>query len=984
MTASKAGIGERISKSVAIRGRLAFRLVLLAAAAVLSAALFGSSVSAASAAGFGVLPGAAGFDVTTTNADGSPDLQAGSHPFDFTTNINFKTVENSNGLIVPAEDPRNVVVDLPPGLLGNPTAVPQCTLEQFTHESTATDFATPYNSTECPASSAVGVARLEATAENLPLGVSLYNLTPPTGLPALFGFSFGGVPVTIVPKVRTSDYGITAGSFNTSQSIRVLGVKLEFWGVPADPRHDSERGTECIQGNKTGRTCPAGVSQTPLFTMPTSCSGPLTSTLNVTSWQSLGAPPFAQSIQSHDVAGNPISLTGCNRLPFTPELSAEPTTDAATTPTGLSVNLDVNDPGLTSPTVLAQSQLKKAVVTLPQGFTTNPSVAEGLHSCSLAAYESETLGSDPGTGCPENSKVGDVEIESPLVEQKIDGSVFVAAQNDNPFPNPSLLALYIVAKNPEIGVIVKAAGKVDPDPKTGQLTTTFDNLPQLPFSHFRLSFRQGQRSPLISPPTCGTYTVNAELYPWSNPDVPRHEESSFLITHGPEGNPCPQGTPPFHPQILAGAVNPQAGAYSPFSVKLSRTDSEQEITHFSIKLPPGVSGKLAGVPECSDAAIAAAKAREREGGGAEEEASPSCPPASLVGHSNVGAGVGNVLAYAPGKMYLAGPYHGSNLSLVSITAAKVGPFDLGTVVVRFALKIDPETAEVSVDGATSDPIPHIVDGIPVHLREIRAYVDRPEFTINPTSCDPTSVASTVLGSGLDFASSADDVPVTVSNRFQVANCAALGFKPQLALSLKGGTHRGDTPAFKAVLTARKGDANIGAAQVTLPHSEFLEQSHIKTVCTRVQFKEGAVPGEKCPAASVYGRARAVTPILDEPLEGPVYLRSSSHTLPDLVAALNNKQVSIDLDGRIDSVKGRIRNTFEAVPDAPVTKFTLEMQGGKKGLLTNSTDLCKSTNRAIAAFTGQNGKTHDFNPVLQAQCGAKGKKSKAHKSGKAHR
>jgi len=359
---------------------------------------------------------------------------------------------------------------------------------------------------------------------------------------------------------------------------------------------------------------------------------------------------------------------------------------------------------------------------------------------------------------------------------------------------------------------------------------------------------------------------------------------------------------------------------------------------------------------------------------------PSCPASSLIGHSNAGSGVGNVLAYAPGKLYLAGPYHGSNISLVSITAAKVGPFDLGTVVVRFALRIDPETAEVFVDSQGSDPIPHIVDGIPVHLRDIQATVDRPNFTLNPTSCAKKSTASTILGSGLNFASEADDQPVTVTSPFQVGSCASLGFAPKLALSLKGGTKRGATPAFKAVLTYPKGSyANIAKSVVTLPHSEFLEQAHIKTICTRVQFKEGKVPGEKCPAASVYGRAEAITPLLSEPLKGPVYLRSSSHNLPDLVAALHNNQVDFALAGRIDSVRnGRIRNTFETVPDAPVSKFVLEMQGGKKGLLVNSTNLCKGTNRAISEFTGQNGKLYNTKLALQAKCGKAKKKGKGKK------
>jgi hypothetical protein len=430
---------------------------------------------------------------------------------------------------------------------------------------------------------------------------------------------------------------------------------------------------------------------------------------------------------------------------------------------------------------------------------------------------------------------------------------------------------------------------------------------------------------------------------------------------------------------LAYPVNPVAGAYSPFFIEITRTDSEQELTHFSIKLPPGLVGKLAGIPFCSESAIAAAKARSGAHGGEEELAAPSCPAASQIGSTWAGAGVGNSLVYVPGKVYLAGPYHGSALSVVSVTAAKAGPFDLGTVVVREALKINPETAEVFIDAAGSDPIPHIINGIPVRLRDLRISVDRPQFVLNPTDCRATSTASTVLGSGLDFGSEADDRPITVTSPFEVADCASLGFKPKLALSLKGGTGRGATPALKAVLTARKGDANIGAAQVTLPHSEFLEQGHIKTICTRVQFNQGPFPGAECPPASVYGYARAITPLLDEPLQGPVYLRSSNHPLPDLVAALHSGKIDINLVGRIDSVKGgRIRNTFESVPDAPVTKFTLTMQGGKKGLLVNSTNLCKGPHRAISHFSGQNGKVYNTHPTLAVNCGKKSKQQKRSK------
>jgi hypothetical protein len=573
-----------------------------------------------------------------------------------------------------------------------------------------------------------------------------------------------------------------------------------------------------------------------------------------------------------------------------------------------------------------------------------------------------------------------------LVGQKLDGSLYIAKQRENPYGN--LLTIYLVARNPELGIVIKQALKVTPNPVTGQLTTEVDEIPQLPFSRFHLSFRSGQRAPLITPPACGAYAVGAALYPYSEPGTPLQRESGFQITQGPEGQGCPPGgVPSFHPGLEAGTQNNAAGTYSPFYTHITRKDSEQEITHFSIKLPPGLSGKLAGVAKCSDAAIAAAKSREHELGGQEELDHPSCPASSEVGHTLVGTGVGNVLAYAPGKLYLAGPYHGSQLSIVSITAAKVGPFDLGTVVIREGLKVNPETAQVSVDAAGSDPIPHIVDGIPVHLRDIRIYVDRPSFTINPTSCAKMSTAATVLGSGLDFASEADDQPVTVTSPFQAADCASLSFKPKLALTLKGKTRRGGLPKLTATVTNPKQGAyaNIAKTVVTLPPSEFLEQGHIGSSCTRVQFNAGAGNGAQCPKKSILGHARAITPLLDEPVEGLVYLRSNGgeRKLPDLVAALHSEDIDINLVGFISSLhkKGsevsQIRNTFAAVPDAPVSKFTLELFGGKKGLLVNSTNICKGTHKAISEFTGQNGKHYDTEPAVKAQCGKKGKKHKGH-------
>ncbi len=938
------------------------------------------------------------FDITYTNADGSPATQAGSHPFAMTAKVYFNTLAPANPDLSDGEFKDGTFEQIA-GLIGDPGAVPRCS---------TVDFLTFTNNgpvTKCPDASAVGYATTKVNVRNY---AAIYNLVPPPGVVIKLGFIGFNTPVTIEVGLKDRfPYNARAVVTNLPQSDPngVLASVLTLWGNPADPAHDSLRGIcvstptqvsplppfpepedfpEPISHGK----CPTNIPNRPFLTLPRACQGPLASTYAIDSWANPGTllpngePNLADpnwirgSVLTHDAAlpPNPLGITGCSKLGFSPSITAQPTTKAAQSPTGLDFSLDVHDEGLTSPSGLANSDIKKAVVTLPEGMSANPSIAEGLTSCSEADLARETVKSAPGAGCPNASKIGTVEVESPLLEENVNGALYIATPYENEVH--SLLAFYMVIKNPTLGIIIKQPVKVEPNPVTGQLTTVADNIPQLPFSHFKLHFREGTRSPISSPPACGPYNAEALLTPWSG-GAPITTTSVFQIISGPNNGACPSGgVPPFHPGLQAGTLNNAAGRYSPFYLRLSRNDGEQEITRFSIKLPPGIVGKLAGIPFCPDAAIAAAKARTGPHGAQEELTSPSCPAASEVGHTLAGAGVGPSLTYAPGKIYLAGPYHGSALSIAAITAAKVGPFDLGTVIVRQALKINPETAEVFIDSTNSDPIPHIIQGFPVHLRDIRAYVDRPNFVLNPTSCKATSTASTLLGSGLDFGSSADDQPVTVTTRFQAADCASLGFKPGLSIKLKGGTKRGDVPALHAVVTYPKGGyyANVAKAKVTLPHSEFLEQSHIKTICTRVQFAAGTVPGEKCPPGSIYGHAKATTPLLDEAVEGPVYLRSSSHPLPDLVLALHSGKIDVNVVGRIDSVKnGQIRTSFESVPDAPVSKFVLDMLGGKKGLLVNSTNICARTNRAEANFTGQNGKVHNFRPVVKASCG--GKKAK---------
>jgi hypothetical protein len=943
--------------------------------------------------------GARNFDSEFVNEDGSQATQAGSHSYAMRTTLALnERFDPTFGKEVPDGMLKDLVVDLPPGFAGTAVDIPRCQTAEF--------LEIFENRPNCSDSSAVGAAGTYISAGKIASPV--FNLVPPPGVAVKLGYWVYSTPVTIEVGVsQTKPFNVSSTLANIPQTSPIYLGSLELWGVPAAAVHDPFRG-HCLAGGATIGPGPLDVSfesfgicktnapEVPFFTLPRSCTGPVGTHYALDSWENPGrflangSPDLLDpswisgEVFSHDTSQppNPQGVTGCGRLGFKPHITAQPTTKAAQSPSGLDFSLNVNDEGLTSPSGLAQANISKVAVTLPEGFTTNPSLAEGLNVCTEADLARETLNGAPGTGCPNESKIGTVEVETPLLDENVNGALYIAKPYENEVG--SLLALYMVIKNPTLGIMIKQAMKVENDPVTGRITTVAEDLPQLPFSHFKLHFREGTRSPLASPPLCGSYDVSALLTP-SSGGPPVVSTDTFELISGPSAGPCPSGaTPPFKPGLEAGTLNNAAGRYSPFYVHMTRNDGEQEITHFSIKLPPGVLGKLAGIPFCSDAAIAAAKARTGPHGGQEEIEHPSCPAASEVGHSLVGSGVGPSLAYAPGKIYLAGPYRGSALSMVAITAAKVGPFDLGTVVIRFAFKIDPETAEVFIDATGSDPIPHIIKGIPVHLRDIRAYVDRPEFVLNPTNCTRTSTASTVLGSGLDFGSEADDRPVTVSSPFQAADCAALPFKPRLSLKLKGGTRRGSHPALKATLDMNGiGEAGVHRAEVILPKSEFIENAHFNTICTRVVFKQGAHPGEMCPAGSVYGHAVARVPLLSEPLEGPVFLRSSEHQLPDVVASLHNGQIDVVLDGHVDSVKGRLRNTFESTPDAPVSSVVISLLGGKKGLFVNSTNLCKAPHKAEANFTGQNGKEWDFRPVMQATGCGKAKKKQKRSKRRAH-
>jgi hypothetical protein len=897
----------------------------------------------------------------------TPYAAAGGHPFAASAAFSLTKHLTANGEIMDVQNLRELFTELPAGFIGNPEALhPLCTVAEV-RESKASE---PL----CPESAAVGGVRpiLPGFGENM----LLYRVAPEDGYVAAFAFRAaelaGEFPIVIRVKLRSNgDYGVTASA---------------PWPPQADELQGVGYATLCGYGAKmlnVGVTVPhfagckypgtPGALTIPFLTNPTRCSGAeqvtgfvLDSYQRPAALDSEGRPLLSDPNWKLGEAKSP-AITGCNQLFFEPRFEGRPTTGVADAPSGLDFDLHLPQNGLVEPSGRAEAHLRNSTVTLPEGLVVNPAAAAGLDACSSAQIGLSTpIGSTPVhfTGlapqCPDAAKLGTVEVTTPLLDKPLDGSVYLAKQLDNPFG--SLLALYLVIDDPETGVVVKLAGKVTPDPVTGRLTATFDENPQLPFEELQLHIFSGPQASLRTPSTCGPKSTLAELTPWSAPESgpPADLVDSFETTVAPGGGPCPRSASeePNAPRFSAGTISPKAGSYSPFVMRLARDDGSQEIKGLDLTLPPGLSGRLAGVARCSEAEIARAQARSKPGDGASEQANPSCTAASEVGTVAVTAGAGPDPFHTGGRVYLAGPYKGAPVSLVVIAPAVAGPFDLGVVVIRNPLYINPKTAQVTV---ASDPIPTILEGVPLDLRSIEVKISRDRFTLNPTSCEPMAITGQATGASGSVAN--------LRSSFQVGECSALGFRPGLRIQLHGGTRRGAYQRLTATVTYPQGSgyANIASAAVTLPHSEFLAQEHIRTVCTRVQFAL-----HSCPAGSVYGYAEAETPLIDGKLAGPVYLRSSSNPLPDLVAALrgpDSTPVEVELDGRTDSVHGGIRNTFDLVPDTPVSAFTLRLLGGRKSLIVNSRDLCKGKKqRATARFTSQSGVQRNLRPVVGNDCG----------------
>ena len=853
--------------------------------------------------------------------------QAGAHP-DLTLNVAVKQDPTSEPNVFGLKDSyaatRDIRFELPPGLIGDPNVlgVPQqCTAEELFSWNEGGG---------CPNGSQVGVSTITAYDLNQRFREPIYMMQPPGGdVVARLGLIAGLFPTFVDLRVRSErDYGLVADVENAAAAARLVKLESTFWGVPAAPSHDTERctaaeaGGGCVKSEKR----PPGSRPLPFLTNPTRCGVPLTLSVSASSW----VEPKRFDTKS---ASFP-EIIECNRLPFGPSLEVEPTSHRAASPIGL--DLTIKLPASEGVEVLEPSQSRYMRFDFPQGLAINTGASDGLATCSNARIHLEE---NVAAECPNAAKLADAEFDVRVLERRLKGAIYLREpQSEDPF------RIWIVAD--DLGLHVKLPGDLEVDKQTGQIhsivvgTAALEGLPQAPLREVKLSLKSGFRAPLVNPQRCGEYRTEYEFVPWSGGPLARGLTEPFKIDEG-----CDTGG--FSPRLSAGSTDAQGGAFSPFVFTITREDGEQNPEGLEISLPTGFAASFAGIPHCEGAAA--------ETGG--------CPPASRIGKviAAVGAGPAPLWVPQPGKrptaVYLGGPYKGTPTSIVAVVPKQAGPFDFGDEVVRSAVFVDPITARAT---AKTDPLPQIIEGIPIRYRTLHVALDRPGFALNPTSCAVKETEATVTSS--------EGAVARPSSRFASTDCARLAFKPKLSFRLRGGTHRGAHPSLRAVLKGRPGDANIAGASVALPRSEFLDQGHIKTVCTRVQFA-----AKECPSGSIYGHATATTPLFDEALTGPVYLRSSSHPLPDLVVALRGPDslpIEVELAGRVDSVNGGIRNTFEVVPDAPVNRFVLSMQGGKKGLLVNSTNLCAEVHRATAEFAAQNGRKRVLRPKMKISCGDK--------------
>ncbi|HTT94994.1 MAG TPA: hypothetical protein VMF55_09990 [Solirubrobacterales bacterium] len=843
--------------------------------------------------------------------------QAAGHP-------NFGITDFSAG-VSGGNQVKRVHVELPKGLNVNPQAAAQCPVATFQADG-------------CGASSEVGTSFV--TSSVLP-GVQtpfpVYDLVPNEGEPGLFAFHvslLGGVISEFVYLETQIEW---AGDYHESFSIN---------NIAAFPPLGRNR---LVFDGRAGNGS--------FLTLPSPCNGDSTSFLTLESGNGEVTPNTPTT--------PPVPISGCASVPFKPAVGAvaDGPTDSSVP---VAVTLDI--PQHAGGAELNSSTVRTANVTLPAYTGLNPATAPGLKFCPDSSFP---LHSRAPTSCPAESQIGTIAIEAPeLPPGSLSGPVYLATQKSREPLSGQEYRVFFNAESARYGVQVREEGQIRANPTTGQITGEFAELPQVAFSSATLTFGPQAKHaiPVLSSPPLCTNTSTSSAVPYSTEVATATAPTELKLTQAPGGAPCAKtmAERPFKPGFTAKPGTSKVATYTPYTLNITRDEGQQEVKGFDVTLPPGATAKLAGIPYCQPKEYEAALGRS----GAEQQKNSACGAKSEIGVATIQAGTGASPLSIDGKVYLAGPYKGAPLSVVVITPAVAGPFDLGNVVVRAPLGLDPETGQAS----TSAEIPDVFGGVKLDIRSIVVNLNRKEFTLNGTNCAAAAVTGAVRGGGGDPTNPAAWSAVNVSFPFQSEGCKGLGFKPKLKLRLFGQTHRAQHPKLKATLTTKAGQANTALASVALPHAIFLDQSSLGTVCTRPQFA-----AEQCPKKSVYGHARAWSPLLSNPLEGKVVLRSSNNTLPDMVAALKG-QVNIDLDGRIDSFKGGIRTTFAKIPDLPVSKFVIVLPGGKHGLLQASTNLCAKPVKGIIRLTGQNGKKANRHVRIQTPCkkSKKGKKSKKHK------
>jgi hypothetical protein len=888
------------------------------------------------------------FSGSLRDPSGSELTQAGAHA-DLTTTIHFNVVrgigpEGPNELT--EGNPKDIEVNLPPGLVGDPQATPMCTQEQLK------GFG---EGPACPVNSQVGVVTItyyRSFAEHgTTFTVPVYNMQPPVNTPAQFGFNIFGVLIFVNAKVRDNgDYGITADLSGISEGLDLGASSLTLWGVPADPSHDAQR-----QGPHFELGAPSTAPRLALMSSPTVCpSTPFSTTMRADSWEEPGI--FVSSSFDHDESGAPMLLTGCSKLPFEPTIKVAPDTSQADTPAGLTVEVKMPQDGLLNPEGLASADLKNTKVTLPAGVVINPGQAAGLIACQPSEA---AVGAEGPAHCPSASKVGTVQISTPLLPEKLEGNVYILPSN------PPHLQLLLAASAD--GVNLKLVGNVDLDPRTGQLTATFNETPQLPFTDLKLSFSSGAQAALATPATCGTYSTASDFTPWTTPyESDRFSTDDFNITSGPNGSACSSPLP-FTPSMDAGATTDQAGGYTSFSLLIQRGDGQQRVSRLQFKTPEGLLGMISKVPLCGEPAAAQG----------------NCPSATQIGHTVVQAGPGPdpLGVPQPGQpaapIYLTGPYNGAPYGLSIAVPVVAGPFNLGPIVVRAAISVDPATSQLTV---TTGELPSVLDGIPTDLRTINAVIDRPGFMFNPTSCAPMSFSGT--------ATSTEGASAALSSHFQVGSCRSLTFKPGFSASTSGKPSRANGASLDAKIvypTSALGhnqasqQSNIAKVKVDLPKQLPSRLTTLQKACTAAVFEANPA---KCPAASVVGVAKAVTPVLPVALSGPAYFVShGGEAFPSLEVLLQGDGVRVDLAGStFISKQGITSSTFKSVPDVPISTFELYLPEGPHSALAANGNLCKGKLAIPTAFVAQNGtEIHQSTPVSVTGCPKAKRAKKAKKA-----